>query len=260
MSAQICSRPTSPLAALFGRARESTLSGVTFVLIPGAWMGAWSWHPVARQLREKGHRVVALTMPGLSYGDSPAGLKLADAVDHVVREIDRLDLRDVVLVAHSWGGYPATGAAHRRAGRIAKVIYYSAVVPAPGASMADENPGYGALIRASIEATPDGTVPLPFEAIRDGLMPGEPPELQKLVDGLALPQPGGYMTGELDTPAVTGIGLPAAYLLGADDQSLARPGDEFAGRLGLTPTVVPGGHMALLSRPSEIAEAVAAAA
>jgi pimeloyl-ACP methyl ester carboxylesterase len=223
-------------------------------------MGAWSWHPVARHLASQGHRVVALTMPGLSYGDSPAGLALAHAVDHVVREIDRLDLRDIVLVSHSWGGYPATGAAHLRAGRIAKVVYYSAVVPARGVSMAEENPGYGEMIRASIRATPDGTVPLPFEAIQAGLMPGEAPEVQQLVAGLVLPQPGRYMVDVLDVPAVTEIGLPAAYLLGADDRSLARPGDEFAARLGLGPTVVPGGHMALLSRPSEIAEAVVAAA
>jgi pimeloyl-ACP methyl ester carboxylesterase len=236
------------------------LSGVTFVLIPGAWMGAWSWHPVARHLREQGHGVVALTMPGLSYGDSPADLKMADAVDHIVREIDRRDLRDVVLVAHSWGGYPATGAAHRRRGRIAKVIYYSAVVPAPGVGMADENAGYGEAIRASIAATSDGTVALPLEAIRAGLMAGESPELQQLVAGLIVPQPGGYMVEALDVPAVTAIGVPAAYLLGADDRSLARPGEEFAGRLGLDPVVVGGSHMALLSRPAEIAEAVIAAA
>lgn len=232
---------------------------VNFILIPGAWMGAWSWHPVARQLRERGHQVTALTMPGLSYGDSPAGLKMTDAVDRIVREIDRRDLRDIVLVSHSWGGYPATGAAHERADHIAKVIYYSAVVPAAGQSMADENAVYGEMIHASIAATPDGTVPLPFEAIQAGLMPGETPELQRLVDGLALPQPGGYMVDALDVPAVTEIGLSAAYVLGAEDGSLARPGDEFAARLGLTPTVVPGGHMALLSRPSEIAEAIAAA-
>ena len=33
-------------------------------------MGGWCCHPVARLLRERGHEVVALTMPGLSYGSS----------------------------------------------------------------------------------------------------------------------------------------------------------------------------------------------
>lgn len=53
----------------------------TFVLVPGAWVGGWSWYPVARLLRERGHGVLTLTLPGLSYGSSPAGLRITDAVD-----------------------------------------------------------------------------------------------------------------------------------------------------------------------------------
>lgn len=236
------------------------MPGKTFVLVPGAWLGAWSWHPVAKSLREHGHDVVALTLPGLSYGSSAAGLRLSDAVDHVVTEVESRGLDNVVLVSHSWGGYPATGAAHRLAKRISKVVYYSAVVPAAGAGMVDENDVYGQQIRASVAATPDRTVPLPLEALRAGLMPGEPTELQDLVFNLMLPQPGGYMTDALDVPAVTEIGLAAAYLLGADDQSLARPGAEFAARLGVAPVIVPGGHMAMLTHPADIAAALIAAA
>jgi pimeloyl-ACP methyl ester carboxylesterase len=262
--AQNCSRRTSRLDALIGCGPRQYVAAVTnsqtFVLLPGAWMGAWSWHPVARLLRERGHQVVALTMPGLSYGDTPDGLHLTDAVDFVVREIDRRDLKEVVLVAHSWGGYPATGAAHRRPDRIAKVIYYSAVVPARGRSMADENAAYGEAIREAVATRPDRTVPLSLDVIRGGLMPGDSPELQELVAGLVLPQPGGYMTDALDVPAVTEIGLPAAYLYSAGDISLARPADEFAARLGVTPVVVPGTHMALLTHAAEIAEAITAAA
>jgi pimeloyl-ACP methyl ester carboxylesterase len=232
----------------------------TFVLIPGAWMGAWSWHPVARLLKQDGHDVLALTVPGLSYGSSPEGLRLADAVDFVVREIEARDLRDVVLVSHSWGGYPATGAAHRLTDRIAKVVYYNAVVPAQGVSMTDENDVYGKAIQDSINATPDRTVTIPLEAIRAGLMHDESPELQELVFALTLPQPGGYMVDALDGPAVTDVGLPAAYLLGEEDRSLARPGDEFAARLGVLPVLVPGSHMAMLSRPADIAAALTAVA
>ncbi|MET9358172.1 alpha/beta hydrolase [Streptomyces sp. NPDC006617] len=82
----------------------------TFVLIPGAWLGGWSWQPVARALIERAHRALALSLPGLSYVGSPAGLELADAVDYVVGEAERRGLSDVVLACHSWGGYPATGA------------------------------------------------------------------------------------------------------------------------------------------------------
>ncbi|WP_436535716.1 alpha/beta fold hydrolase [Actinoplanes sp. HUAS TT8] len=232
----------------------------TFVLLPGAWMGAWSWHPVARLLTEHGHRAVALTFPGLSYGDSPVGLRLSDAVDFVVEQVQERDLTNVVLVAHSWGGYPATGAAHRLTDRVVKVIYYNAVVPAAGLSMADENEVYGQAIHEAIATIPDQTVALPIEAVRMGLMQDESTELQDLVFALTLAQPGGYMVDSLDVPPVTEIGLPAAYLLGESDQSLARPGDEFAERLGVKPVSVPGSHMAMLSRPREIAAAILAAA
>jgi pimeloyl-ACP methyl ester carboxylesterase len=228
----------------------------TFVLIPGAWLGAWSWQPVARLLTERGYPVLALTLPGLSYNGSPAGLGLGDAVDDVVSEVERRDLANVVLVCHSWGGYPATGAAHRLASRVAKVIYVSAVVPARGTSMADENEQYGAIIRQAIATTPDATVPLDLDTVKGVLMPGDPAPLQELVSELLLPQPGGYMTGSLDLPPVTEIGLDAAYVLCAEDIALARPGVEFAARLGVDPVVVPGNHMTMLTQPAIVADAL----
>lgn len=235
-------------------------SGKTFVLVPGAWMGAWSWYPVAALLRARGYGVLALTLPGLSYGSAAAGLRLADAVDYIVSEIEARDLHDVVLVSHSWGGYPATGAAHRVAGRIAKVVYYNAVVPARGQAMSDENDQYGQAIHQSIAATADQTVPIPIDAIRMGLMQDESAEMQDLVFSMTLAQPGGYMTDCLDLDEVTTVGLEAAYVLGEHDVSLAKPGAEFAGRLGLTPIMVQGSHMAMLTKPTSIAEALIALA
>jgi pimeloyl-ACP methyl ester carboxylesterase len=228
----------------------------TFVLVPGAWLGGWSWQPVARLLTERGYPALALTLPGLSYDGSPAGLGLADAVDFVVSEVEHRELADVVLVCHSWGGYPATGAAHRLAGRVAKVIYFSAVVPAQGMSMVDENEQYGEIIRQAIAASPDATIPVGLDAVQGVLMPGDPAPLQELVSQLLLPQPGGYMTGSLDLPPVTKIGLDAAYVLCADDIALARPGTEFAARLGVDPLVVPGNHMTMLTQPAIVADAL----
>lgn len=70
--------------------------------------------------------------------------------------LDR-DLTDVTLVAHSWGGYPATAAAHQLTDRLSKVIFYSALVPARGVPLAEENPPYSRMIHDDIAATPDGT-------------------------------------------------------------------------------------------------------
>ncbi len=89
-------------------------------------------------------------------------------------------------------------------------------------------------------------------------MQGEPPELQQLVFALAVPQPGGYMVDAVDVPPVTDIGFSAAYVLGVHDVALARPGAEFAARIGVEPIMVPGSHMGLLTRPQELADALLA--
>jgi pimeloyl-ACP methyl ester carboxylesterase len=61
---------------------------------------------------------------------------------------------------------------------------------------------------------------------------------------------------QLHVGDVTTLGVPAGYILSEDDQALARPGTEFAARIGLTPVMVPGGHDSMLSRPDEVAEAL----
>ena len=44
-----------------------------FVLIPGAWMGAWVWEEVAEGLRALGHHVSPVTLSGLSKGTEHQG-------------------------------------------------------------------------------------------------------------------------------------------------------------------------------------------
>lgn len=227
----------------------------TFVLVPGAWQAGWAWQPVARRLREAGYEAVTLTVPGLADGDERAGLRLVDAVDHVVAEIERRDLHEVVLVGHSWGGYVITGAAHRLTGRLAEIVYYNAVVPARGTAMVDENAEYAALTRAAIDASPDGTVGL-FREQMGIFLPDADEQTRDLFFELLVPHPGGYFTDPLDVPDVTSLGVPAAYILSDDDHALARPGTEFAARIGLTPLPVPGGHQSMLTRPDEVAEAL----
>jgi len=227
----------------------------TFVLVPGAWQGGWAWQPVARRLREAGRAAVTITLPGLADGDERAGLRLSDAVDHVVAEVSRRDLNEVVLVGQSWGGYVITGAAHQLAGRLAKIIYYNAVVPARGTAMVDENAEYAAMTRAAIEASPDGTISVLREQIPI-FLPEADKQAQDLFFELLLPQPGGYFVDPLDVDDVIALGVSAGYVLSEDDRALARPGTEFAARIGLTPLMVPGGHESMLTRPDEVTAAL----
>ncbi|GAA0942342.1 alpha/beta hydrolase family protein [Pseudonocardia zijingensis] len=230
---------------------------MNFVFVPGAWHGGWSWHPVGRRVRAAGHRAFALTLPGLAMGDDPTGLRLADAVDHVVREVERRALRDVVLVGHSFGGIPITGAAHRLAGRLAHVVFFSAFVPRRGESMAAASgPDAEAWIRATVEADSQGTIGLDYEAFCTMIMQDGPDDVRQLVFDQLTPQPGGYMLDALDVDGVDTLGVPITYLLAEQDIALAAPGDELAARVGVEPIPVPGTHEALLTHPDELTKAL----
>ncbi|MFD3457920.1 alpha/beta fold hydrolase, partial [Streptomyces sp. NPDC058691] len=183
----------------------------TYVLIPGAWHGGWVWRPVAERLRAAGHRAVCLTLPGLGDGDDQTGLRLGDAVDHVVREVERLNLDAVTLVGHSWGGYPMTGAVHRLRGTVSSVIYYSAFVPSRGVSLVEENPEVGAFLGGLIDESPDHAVHPSLELVQGILMQGADEGTQRLVAELLTPQPADYILDSLDVPSVTETGISARY-------------------------------------------------
>lgn len=230
--------------------------GLTYVLIPGGWHGGWCWRPVANRLRAAGHRAITLTLPGLGDGDDPSGYELRDAVDYIVNEMLRLELGNVIVVAHSWGGYPATGAAHVLGDRVSKIVYYNAFVPVRVKSLVDETPPETReLMLRLIDGSPFGAIAPSLEYVEQLLMHGVAPELQRLVADLMAPQPGGYFLGALDIDAAS-LGIPTAYVTGDRDQAMPQSGPEFAARLGVKPIVVPGTHHGLLTHPDEVATAI----
>jgi pimeloyl-ACP methyl ester carboxylesterase len=107
---------------------------VTFVLVHGAWHGGWCWDRVTPLLRGAGHEVHAPTLTGLSERAhllSPT-VGLDTHVEDVVRLLDVLDLRDVVLVGHSYAGQVVTAVAELRPERIARRVYLDAFVGEDG--------------------------------------------------------------------------------------------------------------------------------
>ncbi len=111
----------------------------TFVLVPGAWHGAWCYRRVADLLMAKGHKVHALTLTGLADRVHLASdavnmdTHIADIVNFVKWE----DLSNFVLVGHSYGGLPVTGAADAIGDKVSSIVYLDAFIPEDGQSMAD---------------------------------------------------------------------------------------------------------------------------
>lgn len=107
-----------------------------FVLIPGPWMGAWVWEPVTCGLRTLGHHVRPITLSGLAAPDTDvSGVGLATHVDDVLSLLEADDLRDVILVGHSYSGIVAGQVADRAPGRVARTVFVEGFLPHDGVSM-----------------------------------------------------------------------------------------------------------------------------
>lgn len=110
-----------------------------FVLVHGAWHGGWCWDRVAPLLRAEGHAVHAPTLTGLSERAHllTPRVGLDTHVEDVVGLIDELDLRQVVLVGHSYAGQIATAVADRRPDAVACKVHLDAFVGDDGEAARD---------------------------------------------------------------------------------------------------------------------------
>jgi pimeloyl-ACP methyl ester carboxylesterase len=223
------------------------------VLIPGFWLDGASWDEVAAPLRDAGHSVHALTLPGLESREADrSGIGLRDHVDAVVAVVDSLP-DPVVLVGHSGGGAIAHAAADARPDGIARVIYV------------DSWPlGHGDAINNGLPAV-NGEVPLPDWSAFDE------EDLVDLDDGLrarfrsiAIPEPLGVTRDRqvlsderrYDVPVtVIACEFPAEVLRGwmAEGQPYVA---ELAKITHVDVVDLPTGHWPQLTRPRELAAAI----
>jgi pimeloyl-ACP methyl ester carboxylesterase len=105
-----------------------------FVLIHGAFHGGWVWTRVADRLRAAGHRVLTPTLTGC--GDRfhllTREIGLETHVQDLEQTLEHEDVRDAILVGHSYGGTVMTVAAGRCPQRVGRMIYFDAQAPVDG--------------------------------------------------------------------------------------------------------------------------------
>lgn len=107
----------------------------TFILIHGAWQGAWAWDTIIPRLREAGHDAIALDMPGNGHNPMPPEqVDLAQYAAHVVDVIDSIP-GPLILIGHSMGGISVAQACEARPERIALAIYLAAFLLPDGMSV-----------------------------------------------------------------------------------------------------------------------------
>lgn len=107
----------------------------TFVLVHGAWHGAWCWDKVAPLLRMSGHRVITIDLPGHGQDSFPiADQNLQTYVNKVVQLIDHQPGK-VILVGHSMAGCVISEVAEYRPHKVKKLVYLAAFLLQNGQSI-----------------------------------------------------------------------------------------------------------------------------
>jgi pimeloyl-ACP methyl ester carboxylesterase len=134
---------------------------MTFVLVHGAWHGAWCWRRVARLLAHDGDEVFTPTLTGLcerSHLLAP-NIDLDTHILDVVNEMKWQGLKDVVLVGHSYAGMVISGVAERMEKAIAAFVMLDAFFPENGEALIDlatpaVREGLSAAVRSGASSVP----------------------------------------------------------------------------------------------------------
>ncbi|MCR8671338.1 alpha/beta hydrolase [Agrococcus sp. HG114] len=232
-----------------------TTASARIVLVPGFWLGAWAWDEVAPLLREQGHDVVAITLPGLEPEHPARGEVTLD--DQVAAIEAAIGDGPVVLVAHSGAALPATIAIDRNVDRVVRSVWVD-TVPAVD----------GAVMDASFEGDE-----LPLEAAWDdemaqGSMRGLSDEQLEELRTRAVPEPAGAVRGAAELRDERRLDVPATIIctaFSADEyRAFSDQGVPFlAGILkhrALTLVDLPTGHWPMWSEPQRLAELIGEAA
>jgi len=124
LAAATCANDFAPRA-------EAQSAAKTFVLVHGAWHGGWCWRRVADSLQSRGHKVFTPTLTGLGERSHllSKDITLDTHIYDIVNVFKWEDLRNVCLVAHSYAGWPCTGALEQIGDRVSSIVWLDAFKP-----------------------------------------------------------------------------------------------------------------------------------
>ena len=223
------------------------------ILIPGLWLDGSSWNEVAPTLEAAGHRVEAVTLPGMeSRSADRSGIGLRDHVAAVVALIDRAEA-PVVLAGHSGGGGIAQQAADARPEQVARVVYVDAFPAPAGSAVNDEIPADGS------------DLPFPgWEFFEPAELVGFDEQLKAEFVERAIPSPKAVACDRSELRDPRRLDVPATLICCAITAYQVREwigqGVPFTSELAALRDVelvdLPTGHWPQFTRPTELGEAI----
>jgi pimeloyl-ACP methyl ester carboxylesterase len=230
----------------------------TFLLVHGAWHGGWCWDRVVPLLESAGHQVLAPSLTG--HGDKihlfGPEVGLDTHTDDIVTLLTERDLRDVVLVGHSYGGMVISAAANQAPDRVAHLVYLDAMVPEDGETVIDVQPMAAQL--AELAADGWRVPPIPERPAPYGLFGVTDPADLAWLRGMLSDQSVLCMRQpvRLDNPALAAIPRTHIHCVGAKPANVIRRPVPAVQPNGSPSQVfeLPTGHDCMITMPAELSE------
>jgi pimeloyl-ACP methyl ester carboxylesterase len=157
-----------------------------FVVAHGAWSAGWAWRRMRPLMRAAGHEFFTPTHTGLGERAHLAhhDIDLDRHIEDIAAVLWFEDLRDVILIGHSYGGMVATGVADRARDRVAALVYLDAFAPEDGESLFDLDPSRAQSMLAKAEAEGEG-----WRMPPNPMPPDTPAEDREWAGPRRMPQP-----------------------------------------------------------------------
>jgi pimeloyl-ACP methyl ester carboxylesterase len=232
-----------------------------FVLVHGSWHTGELWAPVADHLRKGGHEVHTPTVAGHGNGVDKR-VNHAQCTQSIVDYITQHDLKDFVLLGHSYGGTIISKVVEAVPERVRRLVYWNAFVLQDGESLNDNvPPHYRALFDGISSATPDGSVMMPFPIWREAFVNDADLATAERTYALLSPEPYQPFIDKLDLKKFYSLQTPRSYINCTEDTALP-PGEwgwhpRMSSRLGLYRLVqIKGSHETMFTAPERLAEAI----
>jgi len=193
---------------------------------------------------------------------APRNVDHAQCTDSIVRAIVERDLRDFVLVGHSFGGTVICKVAEQIPERIRRLVFGNAFVLKDGNGLMDEVPAnYVALFEKLFQDSPDGTIMVPFPIWRESFVNDADLETAKWTYSQLSPEPYQPCKDKLDLKKFYSLEIPRSFINCTEDIALP-PGEwgwhpRMSSRLGVYRLVqMPGSHETIYTNPALLADKI----
>jgi pimeloyl-ACP methyl ester carboxylesterase len=234
-----------------------------FVLIHGAWHGAWCWEELVPLLEAAGHEVLAPDLPGMGGDETPLSAVDLAGWGRWVADLVGAQSEPVMLVGHSRGGIVISQAAELRPEKIAWLVYLTAFLVPDGETMIDARARIETIRPfEGVQLAEDGTTSVAPDAIGPAMYNCTSAKFVDLAIARLCPEPGWVFREALRlTPERYGS-IPRAYIETLQDNAISIAFQrDMQSRLPCDPVItLDTDHSPFFSMPRATADALAAIA